>query len=337
MAGGGVGRGLHHRRGRDLDDGSVHPPRRNPDLRGTARGGRGLLPVRNHGGHSPFQPSPGRDAHAVARRDRQSAVRRPGRRPRRQDFVRERAVWRARRWPQRRHSGGRAAALCGPSRSERSHSIVYRAPRATAARRARTSGWPERWEAPRTSPRGTGSQCGCCRRWTASRGRWCCGRSKTSRATASGRTTPISSCSGRSTISTTRQLDFSRPIRGGACSISIRLSPIGSATTWRSSRRAPSALGDIVRGDGASLLMRGRADGEIGTEIIDIDLVKGNGTSIPVRLLHRAARLADGELGRDAHSGPRPSQGRRAGRSPSRIRSAVRPLLQRHALRHCDA
>ena len=56
-------------------------------------------------------------------------------------------------------------------------------------------------------------------------------------------------------------------------------------------------LSDIVRGDGASLLMRGRADGEIGTEIIDIDLVKGNGTSIPVRLLHRAARLADGELG----------------------------------------
>jgi two-component system cell cycle sensor histidine kinase/response regulator CckA len=56
-------------------------------------------------------------------------------------------------------------------------------------------------------------------------------------------------------------------------------------------------VGDVVRGDGASLLMRGRADGEIGTEIIDIDLVKRNGTSIPVRLLHRAARLADGELG----------------------------------------
>ncbi|HZY50304.1 MAG TPA: PAS domain-containing protein, partial [Devosia sp.] len=56
-------------------------------------------------------------------------------------------------------------------------------------------------------------------------------------------------------------------------------------------------LADIVRGDGASLLMRGRADGEIRTETIDIDLVKRNGTSIPVRLLHRAARLADGELG----------------------------------------
>lgn len=54
---------------------------------------------------------------------------------------------------------------------------------------------------------------------------------------------------------------------------------------------------DVVRGDGASLLMGGRSDGEIRTEIIDIDLVRRNGTSLPVRLLHRAARLADGELG----------------------------------------
>ena len=56
-------------------------------------------------------------------------------------------------------------------------------------------------------------------------------------------------------------------------------------------------LDDIVRGDGASLLMRGREDGEIRTEIIDIDLVRRNGTTLPVRLMHRAARLADGELG----------------------------------------
>lgn len=56
-------------------------------------------------------------------------------------------------------------------------------------------------------------------------------------------------------------------------------------------------LKDIVRGDGASLLMRGRGDGEIRTEIIDIDLVRRNGTALAVRLLHRAARLADGELG----------------------------------------
>jgi len=56
-------------------------------------------------------------------------------------------------------------------------------------------------------------------------------------------------------------------------------------------------LTDICRGDSASLLMRGRADGEIRTEIIDIDFVRRNGTSVPVRLMHRAARLADGELG----------------------------------------
>ncbi len=56
-------------------------------------------------------------------------------------------------------------------------------------------------------------------------------------------------------------------------------------------------LNDIVLGDGASLLMGGRSDGDIRTEIIDIDLVRANGTTFPVRLLHRAARLAEGELG----------------------------------------
>jgi two-component system cell cycle sensor histidine kinase/response regulator CckA len=56
-------------------------------------------------------------------------------------------------------------------------------------------------------------------------------------------------------------------------------------------------LTDIVRGDGASLLMGGRSGGEIRTEIIDIDLVQSNGTAMPVRLMHRAARLAEGELG----------------------------------------
>ncbi|HEY8596365.1 MAG TPA: ATP-binding protein [Devosiaceae bacterium] len=56
-------------------------------------------------------------------------------------------------------------------------------------------------------------------------------------------------------------------------------------------------LSDIVRGDGASLLMGGRSDGEIRTEIIDIDLVRADGTGFPVRLMHRAARLAEGELG----------------------------------------
>ncbi len=56
-------------------------------------------------------------------------------------------------------------------------------------------------------------------------------------------------------------------------------------------------LEHIVRGDGANLLKGGRVDGEIVTEIIDLDLVHTNGTNVPVRLLHRAARRSDGELG----------------------------------------
>lgn len=56
-------------------------------------------------------------------------------------------------------------------------------------------------------------------------------------------------------------------------------------------------LDEIVRGDGSGLLLGGSADGQINTEVIDIDLVKRDGTNLPVRLLHRAARLAEGDLG----------------------------------------
>lgn len=56
-------------------------------------------------------------------------------------------------------------------------------------------------------------------------------------------------------------------------------------------------LNEIVHGDGAGLLMGGGQDGTVRTEIIDLDLVRQDGTSLPVRLLHRAARLAEGELG----------------------------------------
>ncbi|NOZ33041.1 MAG: response regulator, partial [Alphaproteobacteria bacterium] len=45
------------------------------------------------------------------------------------------------------------------------------------------------------------------------------------------------------------------------------------------------------------LLMGGRADGEIRTDIIDLDLVRRDGTSLPVRMLNRVARLAEGDLG----------------------------------------
>ena len=57
------------------------------------------------------------------------------------------------------------------------------------------------------------------------------------------------------------------------------------------------ALSDIAHGDGAGLLMAGGQDGTVRTEIIDLDFVRQDGTSFPVRLLHRAARLAEGELG----------------------------------------
>lgn len=56
-------------------------------------------------------------------------------------------------------------------------------------------------------------------------------------------------------------------------------------------------LNEIVHGDGAGLLMGGGQDGTVRTEIIDLDLVRQDGTSLPVRLMHRAARLAEGELG----------------------------------------
>ncbi len=58
------------------------------------------------------------------------------------------------------------------------------------------------------------------------------------------------------------------------------------------------ALGDIVRGDGAALLTAGGArSGGSETEIIDLDLVKTNGQSLPVRFLHRVPYAHDGAPG----------------------------------------
>ncbi|HMN87816.1 MAG TPA: PAS domain-containing protein, partial [Bauldia sp.] len=54
-------------------------------------------------------------------------------------------------------------------------------------------------------------------------------------------------------------------------------------------------LRDIVRGDGASLLSAAPGDGRTG--IIDLDLVKRNGQSLPVRLLHRIPVGSDGAPG----------------------------------------
>ncbi|ODN68694.1 cell cycle histidine kinase CckA [Methylobrevis pamukkalensis] len=57
-------------------------------------------------------------------------------------------------------------------------------------------------------------------------------------------------------------------------------------------------LADIVQGDGAVLLesVHG-APGEVKTGIIDLDLMKHNGQSLPVRLIHRVPVGADGGVG----------------------------------------
>ncbi|WP_244635793.1 cell cycle histidine kinase CckA [Chthonobacter albigriseus] len=57
-------------------------------------------------------------------------------------------------------------------------------------------------------------------------------------------------------------------------------------------------LTDIVAGDGAALLdgVRG-APGEVRTGIVDIDLLKRNGQSLPVRLIHRVPVAAEGTVG----------------------------------------
>ncbi len=57
-------------------------------------------------------------------------------------------------------------------------------------------------------------------------------------------------------------------------------------------------LHDIVRGDAVALLEAMPGDGRRNrTEIIDLDLVKKNGQSLPVRLLHRVPIAADGAPG----------------------------------------
>ena len=94
-------------------------------------------------------------------------------------------------------------------------------------------------------------------------------------------------------------------------------------------------LADIVRGDGVALLRSAPADDRSNrTEIIDLDLIKRNGQSLPVRLLHRVPVAADGAPGRDAHAGAQPQPGRGGLGGAARGRSALHPLLQQHADRH---
>ncbi|MFO1185889.1 MAG: PAS domain-containing protein [Bauldia sp.] len=65
-------------------------------------------------------------------------------------------------------------------------------------------------------------------------------------------------------------------------------------------RFAPGALSlaNLVRGDGAALLAATRRDGEAArTEVVDVDLNRRSGQSLPVRLLHYTPFAADGAPG----------------------------------------
>lgn len=57
-------------------------------------------------------------------------------------------------------------------------------------------------------------------------------------------------------------------------------------------------ISDLVQGTSAALLTNlAPAPGEVRTEVLDIDLRRKNGTSLPVRLMHRVAFASDGTAG----------------------------------------
>ncbi|HEV1999114.1 MAG TPA: PAS domain-containing protein, partial [Xanthobacteraceae bacterium] len=56
-------------------------------------------------------------------------------------------------------------------------------------------------------------------------------------------------------------------------------------------------LSDLVPGAGVALLRLAPAPGEVKTEVIDLDLRRKNGQSLPVRLYHRVAFALDGTAG----------------------------------------
>nr|WP_224407619.1 PAS domain-containing sensor histidine kinase [Afifella sp. IM 167] len=58
-----------------------------------------------------------------------------------------------------------------------------------------------------------------------------------------------------------------------------------------------SNISDFLTSESASLLEAASARGETGTEVLEVDLARANGTRKPVRLLHRVPVSADGRLG----------------------------------------
>ncbi len=332
--------GLHHRRRRHLDAGRIHPAGRHPDLRGPPRGGRRVLPVCADGRALPLCFIDRRDADAVAGRGRQPAVRRRGVRSRRQDQLCQRAIWRTRRRHVGWRAGGRSAPVRRPAGSGGSRlSPVARGAgwssgdRGSAAdRRARRG----RWVAA-TSRSGTASRCGRCRRSRAAASRWCCGRWKTSRAIASGRTMPFSNCSAPSTISTTRRPASSPPTKAAGCNISTRPSRTaglrscgvrsghGAACRHRAGRRREPL--DARPGRWRNPHRDHRYRPRQAQRHVD--------PGAPAAASRRPPRRW--RAGRDADAGARPPR-RRAGRgSAARLRNPLLALFQRHALCHRDA
>ncbi len=188
-----------------------------------------------------------------------------------------------------------------------------------------------------TAPRGAGCGCGCVRSARASaKQNTRCGRSPTSRGTASARKTCSGNCSTRSSISTMRRAAFLGQPQPATSSMSTPrlanwldhdLAEIGSGGL---------KLTDIVSGDGAALLTSIVAvPGEVEDRSVrhrpaDARRQDHAGAALPQARLRRR-RLA----GFVAHAGDQP-RARRAFRSRARRRSPLHALLRPYADGDCD-
>ena len=89
-------------------------------------------------------------------------------------------------------------------------------------------------------------------------------------------------------------------------------------------------LADILPGGSRALLTTLSAlPGEVKTEVLDLDLTRRDGRTLPVRLYHKVAFAADGTAGELVHAGAQPRK--RCRRRPvARRRSAFHALFQQH-------
>ena len=112
--------------------------------------------------------------------------------------------------------------------------------------------------------------------------------------------------------------------------------PIGWATISPSSSRAHLGSADIVRGDGASLLMRGRAMAKSAPRSSTSISFAATARALPVGCCIGGARLPMANWARRARWYSTSQRARHRGRI-ARRRSAILALFQRHAVRHRDA